>query len=367
MRYIVQLCTGSFSRSVLEAKEVVRKLEYCMQVLDVEKVIFGWAPDASLNRTISRLLDDHQVEKYLWLPVFAEIQNQEDADPNENIVETAQMDVSKFAGDTFEFACQSSEKNIWHAVDVFDQLTDGYTVDGVFLDRIRYASAANSFSTLFGCWCPRCRRLYKAEGADIERLQQIAAEGKMGSFLPEELEGFTYRFSDPDINHLMCAKRKLISGQVEKLVEIFHSRGLKVGADTFAPAVADFVGQDLEALGTKADFIKPMVYLRTNAPAGVPFELHGLGEHIRQRLDTLWDGDTSGMEVTVRQMRALKEKRIDVAPGVDVNRVEGLCSSDALYVKQFLEQLKAAGMEKAVLSWDIMHISKEMIDVIADI
>ncbi len=154
MRYTVQLCTGSFDRSVLEPQEVVRKLEHTLQILDVERVIFGWAPEDGLNRAICSLLEKHGIEKYLWLPVFAEIQNQEDAEPNRNIAGRERQDVNKFAGDNFEFACQSSAKSIGRAAEVFDELTEGCRVDGVFLDRIRYASAAGSFGNLFGCWCP---------------------------------------------------------------------------------------------------------------------------------------------------------------------------------------------------------------------
>lgn len=391
MRYIVQLCTGSFSHSVLKPEEVVSTLEYCMRALEVEKVIFGWAPDASLNKTISGLLDTYHVEKYLWLPVFAEIQTQDSADSNESIAAVAEQEVSKFAGDTFEFACQSSPGSLRRAEEVFDQLTEGYRVDGVFLDRIRYASAANSRSALFGCWCPRCRKLYEAEGIDTERLQRMAREmnpgslpsggcgadpGSMmpggceadpGSLIPDSREGFIYRYRDQDIDGLMQVKRRIISQQVKTLCSAFRSRGLKIGADTFAPSVADLVGQDLAALGAEADFIKPMVYLRTNAPAGVPFELGGLGNEVKQRLDQLWGGDTSGMELTVRQMQMLMEQNVRTVPGIDVNRVENICTSDIDYVREYLKRLKAVGTETVVLSWDIMHISRDTIDALADL
>lgn len=367
MRYTVQLCTGSFDRSVLEPQEVVRKLEHTLQILDVERVIFGWAPEDGLNRAICSLLEKHGIEKYLWLPVFAEIQNQEDAEPNRNIAGQEQRDVNKFAGDNFEFACQSSAKSIGRAAEVFDELTEGCRVDGVFLDRIRYASAAGSFGNLFGCWCPRCQKIYQEEGADTERLQKLAKDAHIEAFLPEERNGFIYRFADRDVDCLMRAKRKLISRQVRTLEKIFRERGLKVGADTFTPSVADFVGQDLAEIGERMDFIKPMVYLRTDAPAGVPFELRGLGGDIKRRLDALWGGDTEGMTLAVQQMKLLQDKDICAAPGVDVNQVEGVCNSDADYVKRFLKKLQAAGTKRIVLSWDIMHISDEMLAAIAGI
>ena len=42
--------------------------------------------------------------------------------------------------------------------------------------------------------------------------------------------------------------------------------------DTFAPYLAYFAGQDMKLLASMADFIKPMMYRITNAPAGMPFE-----------------------------------------------------------------------------------------------
>lgn len=367
MRYIVQLCTGSFQRSVLEVQEVVRKLDHAIQILDVDKVIFGWAPDGALNRAVCNLLEEHGIEKYLWLPVFAEIQNQKDAEPNKSIAGQEYQDISKFAGDNFEFACQSSSKSIDRAVEVFDKLIDGCRMDGVFLDRIRYASAAGTFGNLFGCWCQRCQEIYRAEGADTERLQRLAEEGCMEMFLPEAMDGLCYRFADRDVDCLMRAKRRIISRQVKALEKTFRERGLKVGADTFAPTLADFVGQDLETIGAGMDFIKPMVYLRTNAPAGVPFELHGLGDSIKQRLDELWGRNTTDMPLAAAQMKLLQDKNICAIPGIDVNCVEGICNSDTDYVKTFLKKLKSVGTEKVVLSWDIMHIQDEMFAAIAEI
>jgi hypothetical protein len=42
--------------------------------------------------------------------------------------------------------------------------------------------------------------------------------------------------------------------------------------DLYAPFMAPFVGQDYEILARHADFIKPMLYRQTFAPAGMGFE-----------------------------------------------------------------------------------------------
>lgn len=367
MRCILQLSTGSFNQPACGAEEAIKTLEYCMQILDVEKVIFGWAADIALNQEISRMLDRYPVEKYLWLPVFAEIQDREGVCQSKGITEQEKQEINTCGGDAFDFVCQSSQENMAYAVEVFDRLTKDCHMDGVFLDRIRYASAAGGTSALYGCWCPHCREIYEKNGVDTGRIREMAKEGKAERFMPSERRQSIYRYEDPEIDSLMEAKRQIITSQVGALCEQFHSRGLKVGADTFAPSIADFVGQDIDALAGKVDFVKPMVYIRTDAPAGIPFELRALGGSIKKRLDELWEGDTGSMETLVRQMQELKGKGYTIAPGIDANRIEGICDADTTYVKEFLQKLESAGIDRAVLSWNILQISKDTIRELADV
>ena len=367
MRYILQLSTGSFGRPACNADEAVKTLEYCMQILDVEKVIFGWAADVALNQEISRMLDGYPVEKYLWLPVFAEIQDREGVRQNKSIMDQKMQRINTCKGDAFDFVCQSSRENMAYAVEVFDRLTAGCHMDGVFLDRIRYASAAGGIGALYGCWCPHCQDIYEKNGVDTERIRGMAKEGKAEQFKPSARRQNIYQYEDREIDRLMKIKRQIITSQVGELCSRFHSRGLKVGADTFAPSIADFVGQDIDALAEKVDFVKPMVYIRTDAPAGIPFELRALGKGIKKRLDELWGGDTGDMEVLTRQMQELESRGRNIAPGIDANRIEGICDADTAYVKEFLRKLATAGIDRVVLSWDIMQISKETIRELADV
>lgn len=367
MRYILQLNTGSLDKSECKAEEAIRALEYCIEALDVEKVIFGWTADAILNQTISGMLDEYPVEKYLWLPVFAEIQNKKAVRQNVNLVEEKRKEFNACIGDAFDFVCQSSQESLEGALEVFDKLAEGCRMDGVFLDRIRYASGASSVGAMYGCWCPYCREAYRENGVNIHRIQTLAEKGGVEQFMPEALENCIYRYKDEDIDRLMATKRKIISRQVRKLCNKFRDYGLKIGADTFAPAIADFVGQDIFALAEEVDFVKPMTYVRTDAPAGIPFELQALGGAIKEKLDQLWGGDTESMAQAIRQIQKLKNAKGGIAPGIDANKIEGICDADTAYVKEFLQKLMAAGIDRVVLSWDIMRISRETIDAIADI
>ena len=120
-------------------------------------------------------------------------------------------------------------------------------------------------------------------------------------------------------------------------------------------------------LGKACDFIKPMLYLRTNAPAGIPFELNALGKDAVQRFNDLWNLDALSIEGNAAMIQKLNESGIHVIPGVDVNEIPGICDSDPSYVKDMLKSLKESGCTSAVLSWDAMKISEEMLKAVSEI
>ena len=366
MQYTVQLNTGSLEQSMMDAGQAIRSLSYCMEKIKIRRVIFGWSKDSELNREISSFLAQHQIEQYLWLPVFAEIHGTQ-REENLSIISSKKKEVELYGGDEFDFVCQSSEKNLAHVLEVFEKIAEPLQLDGVFLDRIRYESAATSPMAAYGCWCPRCRNIYERYGVDAEHIRELAGHMQPEQFMPAEREGFIYHYENPYIERLMSARRDIVSGHVGRLRDAFHSKGFKVGADVFDPSVADLVGQDLTALSQGMEFIKPMVYLRTNAPAGVPFEMGVLGDRMKERINTLWGGNVYQMDTAVEQMQLLKKTGAKVAPGIDANQVEGICSADPQYVGAYLGALADAGIGEAVLSWNLAAMSDETFEAAAQL
>ena len=364
MRYILQINTGSFTRTA-DLAVLRARLTRCLDALDVERAIYGWSPDRAINEEIVRILEDRGVEKYLWLPVFSEIHTPESERFTgvDGAREQALGDVCE--GDSFDFVCQSSAKNLARAAEVFDDLTRDLPVEGAFLDRIRYASAAGGAAELYGCWCPRCRRIYKEAGVDTQAILRADRARSADDFIIEDAQGGAFRYADANLDKLMRTRRTIISASVQKLCDHFHGLGKKVALDTFAPCVADFVGQDLRALGRMADFIKPMVYLKTNAPAGLPYELQALGPAVQDSLRRALGADPGDMEATVEQLRALLDAGAQVAPGVDANRVERFCDASCDYVLRFADLLEAAGFSSMTLSWDVTRIPQDVIDALA--
>lgn len=366
MKYILQLNTGSFTHTAADAQAFVSRLGHCLDRIDVDKVIYGWSRSRRVNEAVTVFLDKKGIEKYLWLPIFCEIHDPDSADNAVDVTGSGNHAIDDLCeGESFDFVCQSSEKNLAHAKRVYDEMTAGLPVEGVFIDRIRYASAANSVKDLYGCWCPRCRARYEAAGVDAQRIQRLSREGGVNAFMPRALENGVYRYEDPDIDALMRAKREIVTDAAAGLCAHFRAAGKKIGIDTFASGVSDFVGQDLYRLGAMVDFIKPMAYLRTNAPAGVPFEVGALGGNIAARISQLGGFDACSMDAAVAQFRDLMNTGANVAPGLDVNRILPICEATPEYVTAYLDRLEGIGVESVVLAWDAMRMGEDVLDVIA--
>ena len=366
MKYTLQVNTGSFTHTAADGRAIAERLDRCFERIDVDKVIYGWSPDRKVNEAVTEYLDKKGIEKYLWLPIFCEIHDPQTADAFMDVTGSGNHAIDDLCqGESFDFVCQSSKKNIEYAIRVYQDMTQGLPVEGVFIDRIRYASAANSVRDLYGCWCPRCRERYKAAGVSEENIRRLSESAGIDAFMPAAMESGVYRYENPDIDALMRAKRQIITEATEKLCAHFRSAGKKIGIDTFAGGVADFVGQDLYKLGAMVDFIKPMAYLRTYAPAGVPFEVGALGEKIEKRLSVLGGADARSMDAAVMQAKALLATGANVAPGIDINRIDPICDAMPEYVCTYLNRLEEAGCASAVLAWDAMRMSDGMLEAIA--
>lgn len=123
MKYLLQVSTGSFSHTSVEAQTVAEKLERCLDRIAVEKVIFGWSPDRAVNESLVGLLEKRGIEKYIWLPVFSEIHRPETSDALVDVTGQSGKAISHLCqGESFDFVCPSSGRNRERAVHVFGQL-----------------------------------------------------------------------------------------------------------------------------------------------------------------------------------------------------------------------------------------------------
>lgn len=342
--YILQICTGGWNNQNYTTEQILDRLETVTEMLPVEKVIIGWNLEAEPYRLIGEYLHSRGIEMILWLPVFSEIGHIEEAEQSVDLWGVMTEPYNLQEGEDFTFYCPSSEKNIAAVKNIYGKHFAGCGFDGVFLDKIRTASYVAGQSGVLSCGCDECMAIYAENGVKIEELKAAASSGIV--------------VGDSNMDAFLKAKAEIVSKSVGDLADWFHSKGLSVGLDLFAPALAEIVGQDYASLSGKADFIKPMMYRRTDAPAGIGFEMRAF--------DPSFSNDVLTKEYLLDELRKASElSKCPIYPGIEINYREDIAKTSPEYVVESLQAVREAGLPGAVLAWDIMLAPDSHLEAIA--
>ena len=148
-------------------------------------------------------------------------------------------------------------------------------------------------------------------------------------------------------------KEEIIAEAVAELAGYFRRKGLIVGLDLFAPVISRFVGQNYSLIAKAADFIKPMLYRRTEAPAGIGYE-YALFEKCAPNARNN-PRPTLNRAFLQTQIQAFKDLPCEKYPGIEVNYDQDLVKTDAEYVREALAVIRECGLDGAALCWDIMQ------------
>jgi hypothetical protein len=224
----------------------------------------------------------------------------------------------------------------------------------VFLDRIRTQSFVSGVNGVLGCGCPLCVERFAAEGVDIEAVKS-EYETKGDAFFSvssyEPVGGFT--FENPVAAAYFKAKGHVVSASVAAIADSLRSRGLEVGMDLYAPFMAPFVGQDYAILADHADFIKPMLYRQTFAPAGMGFEY----DLLRKAVPSATGYPDLKMDVDFlhSQLKAMEPYACGKYPGIEINYRPVVAPTSPEYISESLKAVLSHGFDGAVLSWNIMQ------------
>jgi len=353
--YIVQVSLGPWNAPAYTAEQINARIDSVSALIPVGKVIIGWSLDKDIYRQVGEHLHAKGIRMLLWLPVFAET---EEVCENSTAVDLwgrvpANYDLT--AGEGFSFNCPSDPHNIANVVALYDRQFADCGFDGVFLDRIRTQSFVGGVSGVLNCGCPICAERYAAEGVDLEAVK-AAWEAQGDAFLsvvdydPE----IGFEFKDPLAADFFRAKGHIVSGGVAAVADSLRSRSLEIGMDLFAPFMAPFVGQDYAILAQHADFIKPMLYRKTTAPAGMGFEY----ELLRQALPNATGYPEFAMDLAFldSQLAAMEPFPCAKYPGIEINYRAGVAETDPAYVTESLDAVMRHGFSGAVLSWNIMEV-----------
>ena len=352
--YIVQVSLGGWHSPDYTAEQIIGRIEEVSAKIPVEKVIIGWSLEKGIYQQVGEFLHAKDIQMLLWLPVFAETEEMCENEPAVDLAGAVPANYDLAAGEGFRFNCPSRPETAANVVAIYDEHFRDCGFDGVFLDRIRTQSFVSGVSGVLSCGCPACQELFKEEGVDLAAVQ-AAWEEKGDAFFSvtgyEPIGGFT--FADPQAAAYFKAKGHVVSNAVAAIADCFRERGLEVGMDLYAPFMAPFVGQDYGILTQHADFIKPMLYRQTFAPAGMGFEY----DLLRKAVPGAEGYPEFAMDVDFldSQLKAMEPYACGKYPGIEINYRKDVVPTSPEYVTESLGAVMAHRFNGAVLSWNVME------------
>ena len=352
--YIVQVSLGGWHSPDYTAEQIIGRIDTVSQLIPVQKVIIGWSKDKDIYRKVGEYLHARNIRMLLWLPVFAETEEVCDNSPAVDLWGKVPANYDLAAGEGFRFNCPSDPQNATNVVAIYDQLFSDCGFDGVFLDRIRTQSFVSGVSGILGCGCPLCVERFAVEGVDIQAVKsEYEALGDAFFTVSDYTPAGGFSFENPVAAAYFKAKGHVVSTSVASVADSLRSRGLEVGMDLYAPFMAPFVGQDYTILTKHADFIKPMLYRQTFAPAGMGFEYDLLRKSVPAAKG--YPDLKMNVDFLHSQLEAMEPYACGKYPGIEINYRADIVPTSPEYVSESLKAVLSHGFDGAVLSWNIME------------
>lgn len=350
MEYIGQIFTGGWEKRNYRPEEIMERLKEITAIVPLSKVIIGWNTDPETYRIAGRWLHSRGMKMLLWLPVFSEIGELLRADDAIDINGNQIGNLALQEGENFAFYCPSSERNIQNVFSVYENRFSGCGFDGIFLDKIRSQSFVSGKSGILSCCCRRCGSEYAKLGFSIGNFRKSYAGKGDHLFDIRGEDGLDYL--DSGTEAYFAAKEKIIADSVNRICRYFRSMDMEIGLDLYAPLLSRTVGQNYELISREADFIKPMLYRRTEAPAGIGYEY----EMMRKALPAAegYGELKTDEDFLRRQLHAFSNLPVKKYPGLEVNYRSDIARTDPEYVRRSLQIFAESGMDGAVLAWDLM-------------
>lgn len=352
--YVVQVSLGGWDKANYTVEQVCGRIDSVASLINVEKVIIGWTLDKDFYKQLGAHLHSKNIQMLFWLPVFAETEGVCDNVPAVDLWGNIPANFDLADEEGFRFNCPGNPQNAANLLALYDHELADCGFDGVFMDRIRTQSFVSGVSGILNCGCPDCVLKFWNEGVDLEAVK--AAWETQGDHFFDLLSydpAAGPEFAEPLAAAFFEAKGHVVSNAVAAIADSLRSRGLIIGMDLYAPFMAPFVGQDYAILSSHADFIKPMLYRKTLAPAGMGFEY----DLMRAAIPDAGGYPEFPMDVDFlrSQLRAMGSCACGRYPGIEINYREGIVETSPEYVTECLDEIMGCGYDGAVLSWNIME------------
>jgi len=358
----VQIYAGGYKGEAVSYNLIEQKLLYAADTLPVKKVLMGWPLDKTLYEKTADLLYKKNIEFYLWFSVFSETAAVKDLKKLIDFTGRVLERDNENKKEDFFFCCPKSDRNIEKILDIFSE--NFYSIskcfNGVFLDKIRYPSFANSRAGrgVFSCFCPECLEFYKDKNINIDELKQkLLNEQKID--IIEYYGNGKYLFKDKLMQQFFIFKSEIIYESLKKICVFFRNQNLSIGFDVFAPFLTPFTGQDVVRLSSLCDFIKPMMYRVTNAPAGLPFETKALRQYTGSKI--INEGFLS-LDSCVEEIKNLNDvSSCPVYAGIEINKVDDIAHVDSFYIEETIRAYLNKDIHRFALSWNLLDMPDDNI------
>lgn len=355
--YVLQIHTGSFQNAHTDFVQIKNKITSIIERKHIQAVIFGWHLDQSLNQSILDFFHSKNIACYFWLPVLSEIDLIKKSKAITNYTGKQGQSVQVIEDESFSFLCPSDLKNYDNVCDLYQEYISKLNFDGVFLDKIRFPSFANGYEEGFGCFCESCEEIYRKHGIDLNNLKDLFVNHD-DSLLDGHYDEYGhYIFNNHNVDLFYKTRSHMMNEFVGNLCDYFHSHDLKVGLDIYAPFFAYHCGQDIYELSKKADFLKPMFYRFTTAPAGMLYEYDAYKQYFKD--SSYFNLNPISLDSLKEQCSFLNKAKCDVYPGIEINPIENICSTSK---ERFIENkgFFTEYFDSLVCCWNCLLMNEEI-------
>jgi hypothetical protein len=302
----------------------------------------------------------------------------------------------------FTFVCPNRPESRAAVLAHLDAVAADGPWAGLMLDRMRFPSPAGDPATRLGCFCDACDRAAAAESLHLAAVRaglvaalataegrRAVATGLLGCHTREGVRGVRgVREEIVPLDALIAFRARSVAGLIEEAAALLRGRGLRLGLDCFSPSLAPMVGQELAALGPRADWVTVMTYGHALGPAGMPFELAALCDWLvatgsadePAAMSRLADAAGLPLPATVAALRAAgippsgladearrarTATRTPVLAGIELVDVPGLCALSDEQIRADLAAFRGAAVDGLALSWELWRIPPERLDMVA--
>ena len=394
----IQYLEDSPNLAQLDQKLVIDKLRVAAERLPFTHLLIGWHLPMPLLEACRTEADRLGMRFIRWQPLLTGDRVFQ-PDPEWFTVSSTGKKLTGYRNlPEFTFVCPHHPAVQEQVAVHLDNLVHQGLYQGFFLDRLRYPSPSADPIHDLTCFCEYCRRKAAEYGLDLEEIRQeilrtIRSDNGSTTLIKALLSGKPEpesAYQTPSIDQFLTFRKRSILGFLSSVSQTLRQAHLELGLDCFSPCLTHMVGQDLSAMSEHVDWIKLMTYAHTFAPAGLPFELSGLLQHLTasphlsevQSLELMnqFTGlqmpasllslqkkglPTSALEEEVR--RGVESCSVPVLAGLELVKLTGVTQQNTQHIQADLIGLKKANPAGLALSWDLIHNPLEWLDLVRKI